>query len=249
DDDAGSPVGWIGWGGGIGMGKTPDAFRICRFVIANSTSKMPQTTSLVQPLDGLGDTKAAGTPVADSATDYSNKQGANNWFYGFYAGDGAGQGDGDQPLGPYTDDDFGPMTHVQTVWGYNWAGPAKYLSLKPEGGHPEVIQGRPAWAVRRWKSTVSGPVRLVGFFRRTDEQGDGTGGRILIDGVQVYETTVGGESHPGEVSFDVVVPVHEGSLIDFAITPGPTVDTQYDATQSRATIYKLQSTEGNLRTP
>ncbi len=45
-------------------------------------------------------------------------------------------------------------------------------------------------------------------------------------------------------SSDRVVPVREGPLIDFAITPGPAIDTLYDATTSRATIYNLQSTEG-----
>ena len=91
--------------------------------------------------------------LADSAADYAKEQGKNNWYYGFYAGDGKGQGDGQAPSGPYTDDDFQPMTQVQTAWGYTWQGVVQHNVQGPGNAHPGVIDGRPVWAVRRWKST------------------------------------------------------------------------------------------------
>ena len=57
--------------------------------------------------------------LADSIFDYSKSQGKNNWFYGYYDGDGKGEGNGVDPSGPYTDDDFAQMKQFQTMWGYN----------------------------------------------------------------------------------------------------------------------------------
>src|SRR3546814_9328707 len=44
--------------------------------------------------------------VASSVADFSGEQGRGNWYYGYYDGDGEGKGDGAEPKGPYTDDDF-----------------------------------------------------------------------------------------------------------------------------------------------
>ena len=77
--------------------------------------------------------------------DYTNVQGRLNWSYGYF--DGAA---------PYTAEDFKPMEYVQTMWGYEWKGPHKYLKLSREGGHPEAAAGRPVWAIRRWKSSLTG---------------------------------------------------------------------------------------------
>ena len=80
--------------------------------------------------------------LADSSCDYSKTQGRNNWFYGYYNGDGKGDGDRAEPSGAYTDDDFEPMEQVLTTWGYEWKGPAQYLKIGRSGVHPEVAGGK-----------------------------------------------------------------------------------------------------------
>ena len=92
--------------------------------------------------------------------------------------------------------------------------------------------------MRRWQSPITGTVRIGRFIR--GEQGDGIDGKILVDGVLVYSTPVGGPSHPGEVDFEVDVPVVTGSLVDIAVTPGGASNIDYDVTVVRAKISRVQ---------
>ena len=172
-----------------------------------------------------------GPPIlADSTDDYSRAQGKNNWSYGYFDGDGQGDGDGADPRGPYTDDDFEPMRQVQTTWAHEWQGPARYLTLNRDGGHPEILGGKQAWAVRRWKSQAAGKVRLEGTFRGGGGQGDGTELRVLVDGRQVHSAHAGGKTGPASVTVQLAATLKAGSLVDFAITPGPPgSNTSYDA--------------------
>lgn len=177
--------------------------------------------------------------LADSIFDYSKNQGGNNWFYGYYDA----KGDGVEPSASYTDDDFAQMEQVQTMWGYNWAGPAQYLKLDRDGGHPEISGDRQLWAVRRWRSTYSGMVRIEGSFKGGGSKGDGTEVRIFIDGEQIYRTLAGGKSSRESAEFDLAVQIKDGSLVDFAITPGPPgSDQQYDASELsiRITVMELK---------
>jgi hypothetical protein len=168
--------------------------------------------------------------IADSAEDYSNEQGKAGWFYGYYDGSGKGKGDGAPPSGPYTDDDFQMLKYSETVWGYVWTGPQKYLKLSRDNGHPEVADGKPVWAVRRWQSGAAGRLKVSGKVSRPDKKGDGTKAVILVDGTVVFEKMVGGPDKPPSLDFETVMTVKQGSLVDFAITPGPGTDTGYDAT-------------------
>jgi len=223
---------WIEWGTGIRMGKTPEGFRVCRFAEAGTAAARTELEDLptVPAMQG-------GHVVADSRADYGKVQGGHDWFYGFCDGDAKGEGDGASPSGAYTDDDFEPMKHIVTVWGYQWGGPMQYLSLTRDGGHPQAQAGRPVWAVRRWRSTVDGTVRLVGHFAHTGK-GDGIEGRILVGGVQVYGRRVGGQGNPAQADFEADVAVREGIFVDFAITPGPGTDTSFDASTFHVRIIE-----------
>ena len=86
------------------------------------------------------------------------------------------------------------------------------------GGHPAANgQDDPEvhWAVRRWVSDFDG--------RRADQRpveqrrcsGDGTVGRIFVDGVEVWSELTDG--NPVNFSFDLAI--SNGSVIDFAIDP------------------------------
>jgi hypothetical protein len=173
--------------------------------------------------------------IADNSEDYTKVQGGNNWYYGYYDGDGTGTGNGAAPSGAYTDDDFEYMEQVQTMWGYTWAGPAQYMKLGRDNGHPEVIDGKAGWSVVRWKSPTKASVHLKGAFQR-GEQGDGVIGVVLVDGKRVFERTVSGPGRPGSVAFDVPATVEAGTLVDFAITPGSGLNIQYDSTGIEAVV-------------
>ncbi len=226
------------WGSGIRDGHTPDGFRICRFV--DGELPVHGERLVITPREMMQRARVNEvTPLADSVDDYSQTQGKNRWFYGYYAGDGKGQGDGQAPHRPYTDDDFRPMVHEQTIWGYTWKGDAPFNTQSADSMHPGRLDGRDVWAVRRWQSPITGTVRIAGRFIR-GEQGDGIDGKILVDGVLVYSTPVGGPSHPGEVDFEVDVPVVTGSLVDIAVTPGGASNIDYDVTVVRAKISRVQ---------
>jgi hypothetical protein len=219
------------WGRGLLMGASPDAFRICLREGATAADQPVVSAPLPAAAAALGALK----PIADSQTDYSKEQGRNGWSYGYMAGKGDGKGDGKGPSGPYTDDDFQPMNNVQTMWGYVWQSPAKYNEQSQSNSHPGDLDGRIVWAVRRWTCTQAGTVRISGFFSHGKE-GDGTGGRVLVDGVQVYSGLVGGPNRGDRIDYAVTVPVNAGSLIDIAVTPGPGADTSYDTTTVGAKV-------------
>ena len=101
-----------------------------------------------------------------------------------------------------------------------------------------MIGGRQRWAVRRWKSPVAGKVRLVGTFEGGAE-GDGTEIRILVDGKQVHAALAGGKSGRADVELDLTVTVRKGSLVDFAVTPGPPgLNLSHDASGLNVRILK-----------
>lgn len=47
---------------------------------------------------------------------------------------------------------------------------------------------------------------------------------------------VGGQAYATSVGFDLSVPVSIGSTVDFALTPGPAADLDYDATNFTASL-------------
>jgi hypothetical protein len=174
--------------------------------------------------------------LAWAEQDFSNVQGAGGWYYGYYDGDGKGDGDGIEPTGPYTDDDFEPLAPVEDAWGQYWGdrqlGPIK---ISADGAHPSAADGRAVWAVRRWVSDVTGTVHIAGSIARGDE-GDGTRAKILVDGTEVFSANVGGPDGPKTLEYAIDPVVKKGSLIDFAVTPGPGTDINLDATTFTALI-------------
>ena len=219
----------IEWGGGIAVGKSPDAFRLCRFDGGQGGKKEPGNVS--EAINRVTPTPDTEQVLADSEIDFGIEQGFRNWSYGYYDGKGGGEGDAVSPMGPYTDDDFKPMQIETDIWGIFWEGPVKNFNLKPSNAHPTVIDGRQCWAVHRWKSTYDGTVHITGKALK-DKRGDGVEARILIDGVAVYNGYVRGALGYDlqEHDIDCTATVTVGSLIDFALTPGKGLDASYDAT-------------------
>jgi len=101
------------------------------------------------------------------------------------------------------------------------------------GAQPSAAKGAQYWAVRRWTSTVAGPVHLVGDVERGDPHGDGVGCNIFLDGQQVYSKLI---PPKGQEAIDLNITVKQGSRLDFAITPGPGTDSSFDSTGFHVSI-------------
>jgi hypothetical protein len=69
--------------------------------------------------------------------------------------------------------------------------------------------------MRRWVSTVDGLVEISGTLRNTSGSGDGTVGRILRNGEEVFAEVTDGSI----VDYSVDVQVSVGDVLDFAIDP------------------------------
>jgi len=169
--------------------------------------------------------------VADSAFDFTRGgvQGERGWSYGYYdqrsdlvSGNGRYE---PSELVEFTNEGPGPVT----IDGNHWNGTFWDLELNSDirrgpwtqiacaGGHPAANGGGPnreiQWAMRRWTSSVAGTVRIEGRLRNISENGDGTVGRILVEGVEVWSQATNGEEH----IYSVEVEVDSGDRIDFAI--------------------------------
>jgi hypothetical protein len=181
--------------------------------------------------------------VADSVSGFSGKQGANGWYYGYWDR----SADTDQRYSQTTDfqliKDYGsdPINGLSRrtdfATGKLWTlqDGVVYTAVWAEGGSAngttKLAQQAKVehWAVRRWGSTVNGPVTISGHAAKILNWGDAESGqaRIVVDGQLAFSSA----THiPGTDSADIVmrgtnyivqVPVHIGSPVDFLITAGP----------------------------
>ncbi len=163
--------------------------------------------------------------IADSVNEFSGTQGQDNWYYGYYDGDG--------PV-PYSNGDFEEFPHYGP--GGNglpdWYGDMWYLArsqywtaLWNEGGHPNASitsygrQSAEHWVVRRWASEVTGSIRISGrLVKEGTNAGDGITGYILIDGDVVWSQYIEYNDAAG-VDYSFAADVNVGSFVDFAIAP------------------------------
>jgi hypothetical protein len=180
-------------------------------------------------------------PLADSFEDWSvdGIQGQNNWFYGFYDV----RDDFIEEDGIYEPDDFIPFLNdgseivsrdqdigAWKVSANDWDGDkwdllnndvvahGPWTEVTRTGGHPAAnAQGDNSvhWNIRRWESDVDGDVTLFGSFSNDSAIGDGTLGRIFVDGREVWASV----THGNVVHFGRRVPVRQGSTIDFVTDP------------------------------
>jgi hypothetical protein len=174
--------------------------------------------------------------LAWSQPDYGDVQGAGGWHYGHYDGDGEGRGSGMGPTGAYTDDDFELLVAAEDAWEGYWGDPKLGpIAVRQDGAHPSAVEGRAVWAVRRWVSDVAGTVQISGAIGGDDE-GDGTRAAILVDGTEVFSADVGGPDGPESLEYAIAAVVKEGSVVDFAVTPGPGTNVDFDSTSFTALI-------------
>ncbi|MHC5060511.1 MAG: hypothetical protein ACYTFK_05450 [Planctomycetota bacterium] len=142
--------------------------------------------------------------IANSETEFSDTQGQDNWYYGFY-------------VSPFTSATFQPFDIFENpFWKdhINSAYPLKWNT----GGMPGIDE----WVVGRWISEVAGNVRIYGNIAINNfpqgQCGDGTMGRIIVDGVEKWNQYVPFD-HTEWIPFSITVSVGIGSTVDFAIDP------------------------------
>jgi hypothetical protein len=174
------------------------------------------------PLQGLPPAPPTATLLTDSARDFSSTQGQNGWWYGDFVGSSTA---------------LELMTnYAVTDWTQVWGDAYPYNDVTPGDQHPSSTGSQPVSAVRRWVSTYEGTVHVVGQFQWSGGGGDGVGVSILIDGRPQFRNLLGGANPNIQYSFDFQQAVHPGTLIDFAVDPGPALDIDFDATAVHATI-------------
>jgi len=194
-----------------------------------------------------GDAAVISSPtlLADSLADWSTSgtQGQNSWFYGYWVKDADGNG-------TYEAADFTPFPRgtgnvlaSTNYWnGSKWdwpAGDPPWTELTASGGHPNAENGNAAlpvhWAIRRYVSETDGPLRLTGILACQSVNGlcgDGVIGRIVVDGVEVFQRSVRFSSE----GYSIVVSANLGSTIDFVIDAGNANNDFCDTTTFTARI-------------
>jgi len=170
--------------------------------------------------------------VADSITGFSGKQGASGWSYGYWDH----TSDVDKSYSQTSDFQFlrhfgsDPINHLSTRpelgTGKLWTlqDGLYYTSLWAEGGHPNGTMELGAhaqvehWAVRRWVSTVNGPISISGHAAKVlaTNWGGGVQTLIIVDGRTVFSAAIDNRG----TTYSVNATVHSGSLVDFLIGPG-----------------------------
>jgi hypothetical protein len=170
---------------------------------------------------------AHAAPFANSISDFSNVQGQNGWFYGFF-----NQGvDGSTPYTTIAFEEFTTYGIVgPDVWGASAAQVGAqnnvYLGLGAASGHPTGLappdtQDRIIWAVRRYVNEVAGDIDIAIDLRKENLNANGGGvtGRVFVDGVEIFNRLIMATDGVGVQRTLVVPDVDVGSLIEFAIDP------------------------------
>ena len=162
--------------------------------------------------------------IADSRGDFSTagQQGANSWINGYY----------NLSLDPdatYQATDFQPFPRSDGPWGadnfwdgggWEWFnGDPPWDAIYAADVHPNgVNNGEEHWVIRRWHSTVNGPITVRFAVRKSNLNGSGVTGKAFKNGTEIYTKAISGTDGVG---FDVYLntTVQVGDVFDFALTP------------------------------
>lgn len=187
---------------------------------------------------GCGSTSdSQSKPIADSVGGFSGRQGANGWTYGYWDR----SADADKEYNPATDFQFlehfgrdpinGLSGHAAFTTGELWylEDGVYYTSLWAEGGHANgsLDLGSYAqveqWAVRRWTSTIEGPVTITGYAGKVMPWGANWSGGVLtlivVDGKELFRADVGNRG----TNYSIDTMVQLGSNVEFLIGPNSSV--------------------------
>lgn len=158
--------------------------------------------------------------VADSVRDFQSTQTSAGWRYGYWNTDGTRD---------YKTDDFRLFSQFgQTKFAipaWKESGDER-AAIWETGARPRADPE--IWPIRRWVSSVGGPVVIRGALAKWDILGgDGVSGAVVVDGDPVWQNSLSANQLTG-VSFEVEVEVSLGSTVDFVLTPGRSGDATAD---------------------
>ena len=151
--------------------------------------------------------------LADSNADFSGTQGARSWYYGYFAN------------GDPTRFTLLPFYNAATqMWQQSAACCQPYTQVGANSfSHPNgTNHGEEQWAVREWRSTVSGQIFVSGRLSKVDISSNSNGvyGRMYLNHRQVAVTPL--VTFENGVNYSVSVTVTTGDVIDIALSPnGP----------------------------
>lgn len=193
-------------------------------------------------------------PIADSVAEFSNIQGGNNWYYGYYDLT-ADTTPGYDATNDFTEFPvFGPADLPGDAW---WNGGSFWTQLTATAGHPNTDgdnAGRTPgehWAIRRWVSTATSLVRVYGHLAKGAAGGDGSTFTVYLNGRRVFERFVPANDVVGaEYSFGVGL--NEGDLVDFAVSDAGGIHFDalvYSAKIEPATLTLTAATAFEVGTP
>ena len=162
----------------------------------------------------------SGDIIAQSMDDWSTSgtQGENGWEYGYYnlTTDGNSTYEtGDLIL-------FSPSHWTGSEWDLLAAGSGPWTVIGQESTHPNGTNSAPNeehWTVRRWTSDYDGGVAITWHMRKSNTGGgNGVGGKVFVDGVEVDSAVIAGGDGVG-ITQTVPASVSVGSLVDLVLTP------------------------------
>jgi alpha-tubulin suppressor-like RCC1 family protein len=183
--------------------------------------------------------------LADSVADFSSTQGWNGWSYGWNSV---------SSLNGLANYNFAPMTQFLEETDTELTGNAWYSSkysaytylaiLSAEGAHSHagiLNSGIPIddrWAVRRWQSDFTGPVRISGTLKRLAPAGLGNGvvARIVVDGTERHSRTIENTDTTRQ-TYEFDLDLISGSRVDLTLDPRNS-DMASDATEFTAVIRR-----------
>jgi len=159
----------------------------------------------------------AGDPhctVARSMDQFSQTQGENGWYYGFWDIT-------DDADGVYEPSEFVLGATFEGLWRpTNWKPDPDpdftWAYLAPWGGHPGSFPLVRA-SIRRWVSTVEGDaIARVTHAKSDTSGGDGTRAILVVDGVLLLSRDVAGDDGVGFTE-DVPITLEVGSTVDLLL--------------------------------
>jgi len=189
---------------------------------------------------------------ADSVEDWSTSgtQGYRGWSYGTYNktldGDGVYQA---ANFSAFLNDGSNTVTAANqwngSYWDANPAASGPWTELAQTGCHPNGTNSAPnqeQWVIRRWTSTVSGPVSVSYKVWKTNPSGSGVSIRAYHNSTQMDTVAIEGNNSAGTTRTFLIPNAAVGDTIDVALTPvGPSgaTDDGADGSAFSATIYRV----------
>jgi poly(3-hydroxybutyrate) depolymerase len=188
-------------------------------------------------LTGAAEGPATANLLADSVRGFSSSQGSAGWFYGYWNRTLDGPG-GYQPGEFRSLTSSAPTLFVTPGWVLS---NVLQVAIWQTGQRPHGVNtnacctnwpsGPELWPVRRWISSVSGPVVISGSLAKWDSAGgDGIVGLVKVDGVTVWSGLIEG------TNFSIGANVSVGSRVDFLVSPGLGANADQDGTYFTALI-------------